>query len=112
MNIFIILFAVIAGFVNGIFGVGGGTVLMPILYKYLGDERNAHNCISFFVLPLSVISSTIYRKNVDGTMVLFVCIGALLGGFLGLKMSKKFSVDFLKIMFGLIIIFSGVSAFL
>lgn len=111
-NIIKHLVSFIAGGVNGLLGSGGGTVIMPILYRHLNNERSAHNTVAFYVLPLSIISASIYKTNVEFKLIFPLCIGAFFGGYIGLKLSKKVSVNFLKILFSIIIIYSGVITFL
>ena len=106
------LFSFFAGAVNGLLGIGGGTVIMPTLYGYLDDERDAHNTVSFFVLPLSIVSASICRQSLDYKTMIPLCLGAVCGGFIGLKLSKKFSINFLRILFSSVIIYSGIRGLL
>lgn len=102
------LVSIIAGFVNGVLGSGGGTVILPMLYKSFDDKKDAHRGVVLFVLPLSIVSVAVYENFAINNITIFVCFGAILGGIIGYILSKKINVKFLKIIFGLIIIFSGV----
>ena len=102
----------VAGLVNGVLGSGGGIIALPMLYKVLDNEKNAHNNVCFFILPLSIVSAAICRNSVALNVILPVCIGAFLGGLAGVVFSKKISVKYLKILFALVIIYTGVSGLL
>ncbi|MBD9220508.1 MAG: sulfite exporter TauE/SafE family protein [Clostridiales bacterium] len=56
-----ILIGIITGFANGLFGSGGGTVVVPCMEKYLGiDAHKSHATAIAVILPLSVLSAVIY----------------------------------------------------
>ena len=77
-----------AGLVNGIFGSGGGTILVPCLVFLMGiEDHKAHATAISIILPLSLISSFIYfRYDVaDLSLTLKVAAGSVLGALFGSK---------------------------
>lgn len=59
---------VLAGVVNGLFGGGGGMVLVPLLRRWCGlEERKAFATCVAVILPLCVVSAAVYvlRRGVD-----------------------------------------------
>jgi uncharacterized membrane protein YfcA len=93
-----------AGFVNGLFGAAGGTVLVACMEKLLKYEpHKAHASAIAVVLPMSILSSLIYVKNVkpDFSILLFVIIGGVFGGIVGAKLLKKISSVYLHKIFGI-----------
>lgn len=105
-------FALVSGLINGMFGTGGGTVALPMLYGVLNDEKKAHQSVALFILPLSIISAVIYGNNQESAGLGFVASGAFFGGLAGALLSKKFKVKYLKIIFGVVILYIGVKTFL
>lgn len=98
-----VLIGIITGFVNGLFGSGGGTVLVPCMEKFLKTEpQKAHACAIAVILPLSIISALLYvhRLKAGITPLVTVSIGGTLGGFIGAKLLGKISVKWLHIVFG------------
>ena len=68
----------LTGVTNGLFGGGGGSVLVPMLTGYCRlSQREAFATSVAVVLPLCVLSVTIYllRGNLDwmGLLRLLVC---------------------------------------
>ena len=56
-SIGIIIAGCAAGVVNGLFGAGGGLILVPMLSRYADIEENqVFPCSVSIILPLSVIS--------------------------------------------------------
>lgn len=104
--------AIISGIINGMFGTGGGIIALPMLYDILGDTKKAHQNVVLFILPLSIISAVIYKKNYDIKPTVFLCAGAFLGGIAGALISKKIKVKYLKIIFGIVILYIGVKSIL
>lgn len=62
---------VLAGVVNGLFGGGGGMVLVPLLRRWCGlEERKAFATCVAVILPLCVVSAAVYvlRRGVDAAL--------------------------------------------
>ena len=54
----------LAGAVSGIFGAGGGMILVPAFVYLLNmDEKSARATSIFVILPIVIASSFIYMKN-------------------------------------------------
>jgi uncharacterized membrane protein YfcA len=80
---------VAAGFLSGLFGVGGGILVVPALVLVMKmDQRLAHGTSLAAVLPISVASLVGYAaaSEVDWPVALFLAIGAVGGAVLGTKL--------------------------
>ena len=100
-----------AGLVNGLFGGGGGMVLLPLLNRWSGiDPRAAFATCVAIILPMSCISAGVYlwQTRPDYLLLLPYLAGGLAGGFLGGMTFGKVSVRALKIIFGLFLLYGGV----
>ena len=104
------LIGVFTGFVNGIFGSGGGTLLVPILNNLLKvEEHKSHATALAIIIFLTGASSTIYisKGTYDIDLTVKVAIGSIIGGFIGAKLLCKLTGRFLRISFGLIMIIAA-----
>jgi len=107
MRKFRILIGVVVGIANGLFGAGGGTLLVPALEKFGKLETHkAHATALAVMLPLSVVSTIVYIWGVDvnWTAVLFVSLGGVVGGIVGAKLLNRLSAGWLNMLFGLFLI--------
>lgn len=107
----ILLIGVVTGFVNGLFGSGGGTIVVPAMVFLLGiKDQKAHATAIAVILPLSIISSFIYFQNslVDCGLTLKVSIGGVIGGLIGAKVLTRFSAKTLRKIFGTSMILAAI----
>lgn len=106
-----ILIGLITGLLNGLFGSGGGSVVVPSMEKFLDiDEKKSHSTAIAIILMMSVVSSVTYisRGFFNFKIWLFVSIGGLAGGFVGAKLLGKIPKKWLKIIFGGVICIAAV----
>lgn len=99
-----------AGLVNGLFGGGGGMILVPLLAGKCGLERRKAFASSVaIILPLCALSAIIYF--VRGQLELFTALpyllGGLLGGLVGGKLFPKVPVVWLRRAFALVIFYGA-----
>lgn len=112
-KILTILLSVGVGAINGLFGGGGGMLVVPLFTVFMGlEEKRAHSSAILAILPLSLISGIIYLIRGDFTLYSggFVTAGVILGGILGTFVMKKLSNNVLAIVFYAVMIFVGVSS--
>lgn len=98
------------GFINGIFGSGGGTLLVPILNNILKvEEHKSHATALAIIIFLTSASSVIYisRGTYDINLTLKVALGSIVGGIIGAKLLCRVTGRFLRISFGLIMIIAA-----
>lgn len=104
----------LAGVANGFFGGGGGSVLVPLLTRVCRmDQRRAFATSVAVILPLCALSVGIYllRGKLELVTALPYLIGGLVGGWLGGKLFKGIKVDWLRRLFGLLLLYGGVRCF-
>lgn len=107
----LIFIGLIAGFINGIFGSGGGTIVVPSLIYLVGlEDYKAHATAISIILPFTIISTVIYLLNnsIPIKLSLFVALGGIIGSFLGAKYLKKIPKKFLRKIFGSVIIYTAI----
>ena len=105
----------LAGATNGLFGAGGGLVLVPLLIGWIGlEEKRAFATSVAIILPLSIasyITFCLQGGNVWGDALPYL-IGGVIGGLLSAKFFKKIPAVWLHRLFGGLILYGGVKAVL
>lgn len=109
-KLYIYLLGLVTGFANGIFGSGGGMIVVPLLEKADVEPQKAHATSIAIILPLSIISTFIYFRygNFDIKDALKFIPGGIIGAIVGAIFLKKIPSKYLKKIFGIIIIVAGV----
>ncbi len=105
-----------AGLLNGLLGAGGGIVMtfaLEYMIKHGGlqmEERDIFANVIAATLPISVMSALIYgvRGNIDFSGFSVFVLPAAIGGLVGAFFLSKISVVFLKRIFALLVIWSGI----
>lgn len=95
----------VTGFANGLFGSGGGTIVVPAMERFLGvEEHKAHATAIAVILPLSVLSLAVYLWKTElgevWQVALWASAGGLLGGVVGAKLLSRVSGLWLHRIFG------------
>ena len=99
------LIGLFTGFINGTFGSGGGTLLVPILNDIIKvEEHKSHATALAIIVFLTAASSTIYifKGTYDFQLTWRVTIGII-----GAKLLSKVTGRFLRIIFGIIMIIAA-----
>ena len=100
-----------AGAVTGLFGAGGGMVLVPLL-TLLGavEERNVFPTSVSIILPICVTAFflTGALSDLNWMTALPYLLGSLIGGFCAGKWGQKIPVKWLHRGLGLLILWGGV----
>lgn len=100
-----------AGLANGLFGGGGGMVLLPILSRFgLLEQRRLYATCVGIIFPVCLVSAAVYvlRGGVSLVTALPYLIGGLAGGLLGGKLYGRVSTRFLQWIFAAFLFYAGV----
>ncbi|HBE8556519.1 TPA: sulfite exporter TauE/SafE family protein [Clostridioides difficile] len=104
------IIGVFTGFINGVFGSGGGTLLVPILNDIVKvEEHKSHATALSIIILLTTASSVLYvsKGTYDVNLTIKVAVGSILGGIIGAKLLNKVTGKFLRISFGIIMIIAA-----
>lgn len=100
-----------AGCINGLFGAGGGMVLIPLLCLLSDLEETVRfPCSVAMMLPMCAVSLLISAANTDipWDTALPYLLGGIIGGFLAIKFQTRIPVIWLHRILGGMILWGGV----
>jgi uncharacterized membrane protein YfcA len=96
---------VAAGILSGLFGVGGGIIMVPLLAAWFAlDQRRASATSLLAIVPIATASAAGYARNgnVDLTAGLLLLIGGVVGGQLGTRLLPRTPIATLQLWFGIL----------
>lgn len=111
MNIFLLILGGIVGGIIGGMGMGGGTLLIPILTIFLDiPQKNAQaiNLIAFIPMAIIVTIINMKRKVIDYKSVVTVAVPALVTSIVSSLFVGKIDANALSIGFAIFLIILGV----
>ena len=95
----------LAGTLSGMFGIGGGTILIPGLVFLAGltQHEAQGTTLAIMLLPIGLLAviKYYYSGHVRFDIAAFICIGFLIGGLFGANIAVGMSNFILKKAFGL-----------
>jgi uncharacterized membrane protein YfcA len=104
---------VVAGLLSGLFGIGGGIVIVPALIYLAGFDQHLATGTSLAILlpPVGIGAVVEYSRRgaVDFRAAIIVAIALLLAGWAGSIVANKMSAQHLRLAFGLFVIALGAS---
>lgn len=107
----LILCGAIAGAVNGLFGAGGGMLLVPLLTLLTDlDETEIFPASVVIIAPLCIVSLLLTTRSPNfpwHTLPPYLC-GSVIGGILAGISAKKIPVQFLHRLLGILILWGGI----
>lgn len=111
-----ITLGVIAGIFGGMFGIGGGTILIPALVYLFGlsQHQAQGTTLAIMVPPIGLLAALRYWQagNVKLSMAVFICLGFFIGGLIGANFVQNLSDSLLKRLFGIYLLFVSVEMIL
>jgi uncharacterized membrane protein YfcA len=94
-----LLIGFFAGFMSGMFGIGGGSIRTPLLYAAGLPLLSAFG-INLLVIPFSsCIAAISHRKNIDWKFAPYVVIGGTIGSVIGAFLAGVIQTIILAIIF-------------
>ncbi|HET8753775.1 MAG TPA: sulfite exporter TauE/SafE family protein [Salinimicrobium sp.] len=106
--IYLIIIGLLAGFLGGLLGVGGGIVMVPLLILLLGFNQYEAQGTSLAVLAVPVTFLAAYNYYNDGYVnwkyAAVIAVTFVIGGYIGSEMAISIDQKVLKKIFGVIML--------
>lgn len=98
-----------AGLANGLFGGGGGMVVIPLLSRRLPPEKLYATCVGL-IFPVCAVSAAVYlfTGGISLWEALPYLAGGGVGGWIGGKLYGRVSGKLLKWLFAAFLFYAGV----
>jgi hypothetical protein len=101
-----------AGVLSGIFGIGGGVVIVPALIYLAGFRQHVATGTSLAVLlpPVGIAAVAEYYRhgNVDLRAALVIAVTLAAGGWVGAVIANRMAGPYLRLAFGIFVVSLGV----
>lgn len=105
----------VAGAMGGLFGIGGGIVIVPALALLLGfaQKKAQGTSLVALVAPVGILGLVTYYKagNVDLKAGAWIAGGFVLGSLAGAVLANQLGNDLMKRMFGAFLVIVGLYIF-
>jgi uncharacterized membrane protein YfcA len=109
-TVYVLATGCVVGFLSGLMGVGGGTILVPILTLLFGVEQHHAQGISLFmVIPTAMSGAWTHYKlgHVEKKVVPPVAAASVVSAIAAAALANKLPAQVLKICFGVLLIWIG-----
>ena len=107
-----IVLGVFAGAASGLFGIGGGIIIVPGLIFLAGYTQHEAQgtTLAVFLLPVAFFAAMRYYKSghLHVSVALLICLGFVLGSFFGANIAENLSNLFLRRTFGLFLLIMSI----
>jgi uncharacterized protein len=101
-----------AGFLSGLFGIGGGIIIVPALIYAAGFTQHKATGTSLAILlpPVGLLATLEYYRNgnVDVRAAVIIAITVMIAGGAGAFMANRIAGPYLRLAFGIFVICLGV----
>jgi uncharacterized membrane protein YfcA len=98
----LVLTGVVGGLLSGLFGIGGGIIMVPMLISVARmDQRHAAATSLVAIIPTAIAGSLTYLANgqIDLIAGLIIAVGAVGGAIIGSALLKRIPLVWLRWMF-------------
>ena len=105
----LIVFGVVVGVFSGVMGLGGGSIMIPVMVLAVGmTQQQAHGTSLAVMIPPVALPAVIEywrHGNVDIKVAAWIALGVLLGSFFGALVANSIPKESLKLVFGFLLIY-------
>ena len=111
----LVAFGVVVGVFSGVMGLGGGSIMIPIMVFAFGmTQQQAHGTsLAVMIPPVTLPAVIAYymarnpdgSRNVDLRVAAWMAVGVLFGSYFGARIANWLPKEGLKLVFGFLLIY-------
>ena len=102
----------VAGVLSGLFGIGGGIVIVPLLMVLVGMTitQAAGTSLAALLLPVGALGALEYWRGgfVNLGFAALLAVGLLVGAYLGARLGISLPVEVVQRAFGVLLVIVGI----
>ncbi len=108
-----LLIGLVAGVAGGMFGIGGGAIMVPAMVLFMGlDQKFATGTsIAAQILPIGILGATVYYRNgnLNIKYALLIAAGLIVGNLFGALFANQpfISSETMKKLYGIFLLLLG-----
>jgi len=113
----LVIIGLLAGFFSGMFGIGGGVVMVPLMVFLIGFTQHEAQGTSLAVLavPVTFLAAYTYHKTGENPLnwkyAIIIATCFIVGGVLGSKVALSISESVLKKIFSVLLLIVAIKMF-
>ena len=110
----LVLVGIVGGVLSGLFGVGGGIVMVPLLIMLAGmDQRRASATSLVAIVPTSIVGAISYgvAGHVDLVAGIAISAGGIVGSLIGARLLRTLPIGWLRWLFIALLIVVAIRLF-
>jgi len=105
----LLILGLFSGIISGLIGIGGGVIIVPCLIYIFGYSQHMAQgtTLAMLIPPIGIFAALAYFKKgyVNMPVAGLLCLGFILGSYLGAKFAIGFSQVILRRIFGICLLF-------
>jgi uncharacterized membrane protein YfcA len=109
----LVLFGACIGIISGVLGIGGGILLVPglMLLFQLSQQEAQGTSLAALIPPIGIFAAMVYYQSgfVKIPVAVAVAAGFMVGAFFGALLVPRFPVEWLRVAFGVLLLYLGCS---
>lgn len=108
-----LLIGLVAGIAGGMFGIGGGAIMVPAMVLLIGlDQKFATGTsIAAQILPIGILGAAVYYRNgnVNIKYAVLIAVGLVVGNLFGALFANQpfISSETMKKLYGIFLLLLG-----
>ena len=110
--ILLIIIGLLAGFLSGLLGVGGGILMIPLMIIFLGFSQHQAQGTALFAMlpPIGILATINYYKEgfIHCGHAVVIALAFVGGGYFGSKLSLSFSPEIIRRVFGFVMLIGAI----